>query len=293
MDAAVPDAPAETSDAAARCADGFPRGTPGEPRLVAKLSPAPEGVAVCANGDVFVSLPEASRIVRVPLDAGEPKTYTTMPGRQPLGMTCVGNTLYVADFRGRDAAVLRVAGPGDPGTPLPTLEGDDGYRAMNAVAWVPGVGLFATDATNTLSGRIVRFAETSPGTFTASVASKGLAFPNGITFAPKAKTLDVALTLGSRVVSHPVGAGGLLGKGTDSFAGTPVLDAIDGIARDENDALYVAHYLGGFVGRTPGSARIVSAKEPRSLAFRGGTLLVTSADGLHAVDVGVCGGLSR
>jgi sugar lactone lactonase YvrE len=271
------------------CPDGFPRGTAGAPRLVAALSPAPEGVAVCASGDVFVSIPDQAKILRVPLTGGEPEVWTTLTGRQPLGMTCVGNVLYVVDFRSKDAAVMRILAKDDPGTALPNIDGDNGYSALNAIVSVPGVGLFASDASNTLSGRLVRFAETAPGVFQASVAKTGIAFPNGVAFDPKSNVLDVALTLTSSVVSYPVGNDGTLGKGATSWTGTPVADAIDGIARDENQAIYVAHYLQGYVGRSSDKAKIASAKSPKSLAFRGGTLLFTSDAGLNAVDLGVCG----
>lgn len=271
------------------CADGFARGTSGEPRLVAPISPAPEGVAVCANGDVFVSVPDEAKVLRVPLAGGDPEVYTVLTGRQPLGMTCVGNVLYVVDFRSNDAAVMRVVAKDDPGTALPKIDNDNGYGALNGIVSVPGVGLFASDASNTLSGRIVRFAETAPGVFQASVAKGGIAFPNGLAFDPKSNSLDVSMTLNSKVVTYPVGNDGTLGQGTDSWSGTPVLDAIDGIARDEKQALYVVHYLQGFVARPTDNTKIASAKNPKSLAFRGGTLFFTSEDGLHAVDLGVCG----
>lgn len=271
------------------CADGFSRGVAGTPRLVAALSPAPEGVAVCASGDVFVSIPDEAKVLRVPLAGGDPEVWTVLTGRQPLGMTCVGNDLYVVDFRTKDAAVLRVVAKNDPGTALPKIDGDSGYSALNAIVNVPGVGLFASDASNTISGRLVRFAETAPGVVQASVAKSGLAFPNGVAFDPKSNTLDLSLTLNSKVVSYPVGNDGTLGKGSDSWSGTPILDSIDGIARDENQALYIAHYLTGAVGRPTDKTQIATAKNPKSLAFRGGTLLFTSDAGLHAVDLGVCG----
>lgn len=289
-DAGVSDA--GVSDAAVdpnKCRDGFPRGTASAPRLVAALSPAPEGVAVCANGDVFVSIPDQAKILRVPLTGGDPEVWTVLPERQPLGMTCVGNDLYVVDFRAKDAAVLRVTAKDDPGTALPNIAGDKGYSALNAIVAVPGAGLFVSDASNTLSGRIVRFAETTPGVFQASVAKGGIAFPNGLAFDPKSNSLDLALTLQSKVVSYPIDNTGALGKGTDAWSGTALLDAIDGIARDENQALYVVHYLQGFVARPTDKTKIASAKSPKSLAFRGGTLLFTSENGLHAVDLGVCG----
>jgi sugar lactone lactonase YvrE len=271
------------------CPDGFPRGVAGKPHLVAQLSSQPEGVAACANGDVFASLPDEGKVVRVPLSGGSPETWTTLPGRKPLGMVCVDDVLYVVDFRSSDAAVMRITGQGDPGTPLPKIDNDPGYSALNAIVGVPGLGLYASDASSSLNGRIVFFAETSPGVFHASVAKSGIAFPNGVEFEPKTNTLDVALTLGSRVLSYPIGSNGSLGKPHASSSSVPVIDAIDGIARDENAALYVAHYLQGYITRSTDGAHVATVNTPRSLVFRGGTLLFTSATGLHAVDLGVCG----
>lgn len=278
------------SDAASGtvCPDGFPRGSAAEARRVVELTPQPEGVAVCANGDVFVSIPDEGKVLRVPLTGGTPEVWTTLTGRQPLGMTCVGNVLYVADFRAQDAAVVRITAKDDPGTPLPKIEGDEGYSGLNAVVAVPGVGLYASDRSNKADGRVVLFSETSAGVFRASVAKSGLAYPNGVAFEPVTRTLDVAQTLEAKVLSYPISNGGELGEASPSWSGTPVADAIDGIARDENKALYIAHYVEGYIGR-PDGAKLATALNPKSLAFRGGTLLFTSADGLHAVDLGVCG----
>jgi hypothetical protein len=256
---------------------------------VAQLSSQPEGVAACANGDVFVSLPDEGQVVRVPLSGASPELWTTLPGRKPLGMVCMNNVLFVVDFRSADAAVMRITGKDDPGTPLPKIGNDPGYSALNAIVGVPGLGLFASDASNTVNGRIVFFAETAPGVFHASVEKSGIAFPNGVEFEPKTNTLDVALTLGSRVLSYPIGNDGSLGKPNSAWSSIPIVDAIDGIARDENAALYVAHYLQGYISRSTDGAHVATVNTPRSLVFRGGTLLFTSATGLHGVDLGICG----
>lgn len=272
-----------------RCADGFPRGTPSEQRLVRAFSPALEGVAVCPNGDVFVSQPDEAKIFRVPLDGSEPELWTTLPGHQPLGMDCASDgVLYAADFGNKDASVFRIAAKNDPGAPLPKIAGDKGYGAMNGVAAVKGVGIYATDGSNTLSGRIVLFAERSPNVFEASVAKGGLAFPNDVAFDATTKRLDATLTVNSQVLSYPVAADGALGDRTIPWSGTFAVDALDGLAVAEDGDRYVARYLNGFVARTSGG-KVAEMKEPKSLAFRGGTLLVTGATGLFAVDLGVCG----
>lgn len=282
-----------TQDAVANgdlCPDGFPRGTPSAARLVQSFSPALEGVAVCPNGDVFVSQPSEAKIFRVPLDGSPPELWTTLPGHQPLGMDCASDgVLYAADFGTKDASVFRITAKGDPGTPLPKIPGDSGYRAMNGVAAVKGVGIYATDRSNALNGRIVFFAEKAPNVFEASVAKGGLAFPNDVAFNPNTNRLDVTLTVNSQVLSYPVAPGGALGKRSIPWTGMLVFNALDGLAIAENNDRYVARYLNGIVSRTSDGKKVAGMKEPKSLAFRGGTLLITAATGLFAVDLGVCG----
>jgi hypothetical protein len=205
-------------------------------------------------------------------------------------MDCASdNVLYAADFGTKDASVFRVAAKDDPGTPLPKIPGDGGYKAMNGVAAVKGVGIYATDATNTLNGRIVFFAEKAPGVFEASVARHGLPFPNDLDFNPSTNALNVTLTVNAQVASFPVGAGGALGKVGIPWAGLLVVDSLDGLAVAEKNDRYVARYLRNFVSRTSDGKRVATLSAPKSLAFRGGTLLVTGNTGLFAVDLGVCG----
>lgn len=280
-------------DTVDRCPDGFPRGTPSDARVVQSFAPALEGVAVCPNGDVFVSQPETAKIFRVPLDGSSPELWTTLSGHQPLGMDCASDgVLYVADFGSEDATVFRIASQNDPGTPLPTIPGDGGYRAMNGVAAVTGVGIYATDATNTINGRIVLFAETAPGVFEASVVKGGLPFPNDVAINPSTGNLDVTMTVNSQVRSFPVAPDGALGDETVTWSGTFALDALDGLVVAEGDDRYIAHYLQGKVRRSSDGEIVASMAEPKSLAFRGGTLFVTAKTGLFAVDLAVCGAAS-
>ncbi|NUP06009.1 MAG: hypothetical protein HOW73_08120 [Polyangiaceae bacterium] len=273
-----------------RCPDGFPRGTASDVRLVQAFSPALEGVAVCPNGDVFVSQPETASIFRVALDGSEPELWTTLPGHQPLGMDCASDgVLYVADFGSDDASVFRIAAKNDPGTALPNIPGDGGYHAMNGVAVVDGVGIYATDATNTLTGRIVLFAEQSPNVFEASVVKSGLPFPNDVAFNPATGKLDVTMTVNSQVFSYPVAEDGMLGSRSVTWSGTVALDAIDGLAVAESNDRYIARYLQGKVSRSSDWKTVANMAEPKSLAFRGGTLFITAKTGLYAVDLAVCG----
>jgi len=283
-DANIPDA-----DRVDLCPDGFPRGTPGNARLVAKLASPPEGIAVCPNGDVFVSIPDEAKILRVPLDGNAPELWATLAGRQPLGMDCLDGTLFVVDFRSNDAAVLRIAAKGAQAEALPPIEGGTGYSALNGIVAIKGRGIYVSDASNTPFGRIVLFTETAPGKYVASVAKSGIAFPNGLAFDSKAETLDVALTLQSQVLAFTADADAGLGTGKVTWSGVPLVDSIDGIAIDEHKALYVAHNPQGYVGRTSDDSKLATMKEPKSLAFRGGVLLITGAEGLYGKPLGICG----
>lgn len=273
-----------------RCPDGFPHGTTSELRLVHAFSPSLEGVAVCPSGDVFVSQPETATIFRVPLDDSAVEPWAVLAGHQPLGMDCAHDgSLYVADFGSEGASVFRISAQGDTGTALPTVPGDGGYHGMNGVAAVEGVGIYATDASNSLGGRIVLFTETSPGLFEASIVKTGLPFPNDVAFNPSTGRLDATMTVNSQVFSYPVASDGSLGGPSISWSGTVGLDALDGIAVAEANDRYIAHYLQGKVSRSSDSQTVATVTEPRSLAFRGGTLLITSKTGLYAMDLGVCG----
>lgn len=245
---------------------------------------------MCPNGDVFVSQPDVAKIFRVPLDGSAPELWTTIPGHQPLGMDCASDgVLYAADFGSKNASVFRIAAKNDPGTPLPKIPGDGGYKAMNDVVVVDGVGIYATDASNTINGRIVFFAQKAPNVFEASVAKGGLPFPNALAFHPSTKALDVTVTVNSQVFSYPVAPGGALGKRSIPWTGLVIFDALDGVAAAENNDRYVARYLRNFVSRTSDGKKVATMKEPKSLAFRGGTLLVTGTTGLFAIGLGVCG----
>ncbi|WP_394845511.1 SMP-30/gluconolactonase/LRE family protein [Pendulispora brunnea] len=271
------------------CPDGFPRGKASDSRLVAKLSPSPEGVAVCPNGNVFVSIPDQGTVLRIPLDGTPPEVWATLTGRQTLGLACTEGTLFAVDFRSNDAAVIRIAGKGAAGEPLPNLEDGGSFRAMNGIVAMKGRGLYVSEASNTANGRIIFFSETAPNTYKATVAKGGLPFPNGLAFDSKSGTLHVALTLRSQVLAFATEADGGVGTGDVVWSGTPLIDSIDGMAIDENKAIYVAHYLQGYVGRSPDNAKVATMKEPRSLAFRGGSLLVTGAEGLYEKPLGICG----
>jgi hypothetical protein len=257
--------------------------------LITKLSSAPEGVAKCADGNVFVSLPDTAQILRVPLDGGVPEVWTTLTGRHPLGMACADNVVWVVDFGTNNAPVLTVASKGDPGTPMPLVEGGGPYGAMNGVIVIKGHGIYATDQSTSLTaGRIIRFQQIN-GSYQASVVKSGLAFPNDLAYDPNTHSIDLTLTLASQVLTFGLDADGGLGPPTVSYSSIPMVDAFDQVSRDENNALYVAHYLWGYVGRTSDGAMISGLNQPRGLTFRGGTLLITTQDGLYAAPLGVCG----
>jgi sugar lactone lactonase YvrE len=273
-----------------RCADGLPRGTPSAQHLILALNPSAEGVTVCPNGDVFVSRTTDGQILRVPLDGSAPEVWTTHARRQWAGIACdAKGVLFAADF-GMDApTAVRIATKDDPGTPLPAIDNGPSYQGLNGIVAVDGLGIYASD---TNVGMIVRFAEIPGGTFEASLAADNLPKANGLAYDPSSRKLYVALTWLAQIVSFEVAQDGSLGARKDEWTGF----GPDGVAVDESGDLYAANYLGGYVARLADDAKIATLTGPASLAFRGGTLLMTeynnrgAAPGaLHAVDLGVCG----
>ena len=160
------------------------------------------------------------------------------------------------------------------------------------------------------AGLIVRFAEVAPGRFEGSVVQDGLPGANGLAYDPRLKTLYVVLTgmlnesgiADSSVESFPLHDDGTLGVRTTLWTSPNWLDGADGLAIDEHGVLYRANQLSGTVNRMSDEAVIAKVPNPASLAFRGGTLLITDfkmlgplqgPGGVYSVSLGVCGGALR
>ncbi len=290
------------------CPDGFPRGA-GSSGLseVASLSPSPEGVTVCPDGDAYVSLAAAHQIWRVPGDGTEPTLHTTLGDRMPAGLTCdEAGRIFVADF-GLDesspaAACLRVDFGGHEGLVLPNTVGGEPLADPNGIIYLPGMGVYMSDSAN---GWIVRFVEEAPDTYSATLVASGpalrglVAGSNGLAFHADVGKLYVAISFPPSVQSFVVARDGSLSAATEEWI-PPLgsrLQPLDGVAVDETGELYVAKYFNHEVVRTSDHTTVAAFTNPASLAWRGGTLLITSyvmgvdaIGGLHALDLGVCGG---
>jgi sugar lactone lactonase YvrE len=298
------------------CPDGFARGTAGEAtRRIAILDPSPEGVGACANGDVFAGAGE--QLWRIPLDGKAPEPFATLPGRSLEGIVCDDRgRIFVADISAL-AALVSGAPPALPPAVL-MLEGDGTGEAVplvledppvqltgyNGLLWVPERGIYTTDMG---AGLIVRFEEVALGAFEGSVAQDGLPGANGLAYDARSKTLYVVLTgmlndtgvADSSVESFPLHDDGTLGARRTVWTSPNWLDGADGLAIDDQGVLYRANQLSGTVSRMSDEAVVAHVPNPASLAFRGGTLLISDfkilgplqgPGGVYAVDLGVCGG---
>jgi sugar lactone lactonase YvrE len=174
----------------------------------------------------------------------------------------------------------------------------------NGLLWVPGRGIYTTDM---FAGVIVRFEEVAPNEFVGSVVQDKLPGANGLAYDPRLQTLYVVLTgmlndtgiSDSSVESFPLLEDGTLGMRTTHWKSPNWLDGADGLAIDEHGVLYRANQLSGTVSRMSDEAVVAKVPNPASLAFRGGTLLISDfkmlgplqgPGGVYAVDLAVCGG---
>lgn len=279
------------------CPDGFTRGQPARaPRKIASMTPSPEGVTVCPNGDVFVARDPSGEVWRVQLD-GQQELWATMGDRRPAGITCdERGRLFVATFArsGQQATLgpVMITGQGSEAIELPQPTAATPISGLNGIVAVPGVGVYASDTSN---GNLVLWRETSDGVFTASVVASNVALANGLAFAPSSRSLYANASGAWQLLQFTVGEDGTLSDRRN--VPVPFMLFMDGVAVDEKGDLYVADWLGGSVNRASTRRSVLRIPNPASLAFRGGTLLVTdyklgdpNAEGaLYAIDLGVCG----
>lgn len=296
---AEPDAASDAGSCSDCCADGFPRGVKGSgPRLVRAFTPSPEGVTVCPSGDVFVALDGSGEIWRVSGSGAAAERWASVGARRPAGLSCdAQGRLFVAIFSvsgGNGAPSLAmISGKDQPAVMLPAPTGA-ALTGLNGVLAIAGLGVYATDSS---TGRVVRWAESTPGTFSASVVANNAPGANGLAFNPRTRKLYVAGSFEQLVYSYSVGSDGSIGARATAFRGNELAGFFDGVAVDANGALYAASYLAGKVVRSPDNTLVGGIANPASLAFRGGTLFVTdykvlsssAAGGLYAIDLGVCG----
>jgi hypothetical protein len=288
----------------ASCADGFPRGAASsERRAVRRTMPTIEGVAVCPNGDVFVTAASLSEVWRIPLAGGEPEVWYKQQGGVFAGLDCdAQNHLYAADFGWLTAAgnVVSISGK-NTGTLLPSPD-DSATQGYHSVLAVAGKGVYASD---TVAGRIMLWHDVN-GVLTATPASYAVDGPNGLALGTDGRlyvALNNSALLDDEVVSFAIGSDGTLTDRTRAWTGP---HDISGIAIDENGTLYITFPSEGKVVRASDGATVATATNTAGLAFRGGTLLYTDFDRsgsrsekltgiisttgqLWAIELGVCG----
>lgn len=292
------------------CNDGFPRGEGAmELTEVARFTPAPEGVTVCPGGDVFVSLFAAGEIWRLPVDGSGPVLYTTLEGRGPAGLACDDEgRIFAADFGregGGPSGCVRIDHEGHEGLSLPNEVGGEAFTEPNGIAFVPGAGIYMSDSKR---GLIARFVEDAPDTYSVTLAASGAdligfldgAFTgaNGLAYRVETRTLYCAVSTMPRLQAYEVALDGSLPETpTTMYEHAAVGHALDGSAVDENGGLYVAKWLRGELLRVSDEEVIATFPNPASLAWRGGTLFMTSyiigaeeEGSLQSIDIGACGG---
>ncbi|HTU59293.1 MAG TPA: SMP-30/gluconolactonase/LRE family protein [Polyangiales bacterium] len=282
------------------CSDGFARGEAAQrPRKIASMTPSPEGVTVCPNGDVFVARDPSGEVWRVQLD-GQQDLWASLGDRRPAGITCdEKGRLFVATFStqsGKQASLgpVMISGKGADPIELPQPTAAKPISGLNGIVAVPGVGVYASDTSN---NNIVFWQETAENVFGASVVASDVALANGLAYAPSKRALYVNASGAWQLLQFTVAEDGALGDRRD--VPVPLMLFMDGVAVDEKGDLYVADWLGGSVTRISTRRSVLRLANPASLAFRGGTLLVTdyklgdaqSKGGLHAIDLGICGAL--
>jgi sugar lactone lactonase YvrE len=282
------------------CQDGFARGEAAQgPRKIASMTPSPEGVTVCPNGDVFVARDPSGEVWRVQLD-GQQELWASLGDRRPAGITCDDKgRLFVATFStksGKQASLgpVMISGQGSEPIELPQPPAATPIAGLNGIAAVPGVGIYASDTSN---NNIVLWQETTENAFAARVVASDVALANGLAYAPSKRGLYVNASGAWQLLQFTVAEDGALNDRRD--VPVPFMLFMDGVAVDEKGDLYVADWLGGSVTRISTRRSVLRIPNPASLAFRGGTLLVTDyklgdarAEGaLHAIDLGVCGAL--
>jgi len=268
-------------------------------KLLTTFSPPGAGLAVCPNGDVFVTREGPNEVWRIPKGGGEAARYVATPGTVPAGIVCdEKNRLFVSMFALRDSttykslSVLLIADAQTPPVQLPAPKTGETTATPNGLALGPKSILYMTD---TVGGVIYRIREVMPGTFETTSVVKDLTGPIAAAYDPAAKKLHVALATGMRVVTFKVADDGALSEQTTLATVEPGL--LSGIALDEKGTVYVSEQLTGNVLRVPGSEAVATAMRPAGLAFRGGKLWFTEffeaesnmSGGLYEIALGVCG----
>lgn len=292
------------------CADGYPRGQGSmESTVIHTFTPSPEGVTVCPSGEVFVSLYDSGEIWRITDDGSSVSLYTTLQSRKIAGLTCDDQSrIFAADFgdpeSGIEPGCVRVDYQGHEGSTLPTTAEGEPFEDPNGIVFVPGKGIYMSDSQK---GIIVFFQEKENGDYLATIADSGdhikgaiaISGVNGLTYHAEANKLYAVVSLDPALYSYTIESDGSLTEMTEMKSAEVESQEhmFDGVIVDEEMDVYIASYLKGEVIRFSDGESIVSWTNAASLAFRGGTLYVTSfffdatqEGGLLAIDLGICSG---
>jgi sugar lactone lactonase YvrE len=232
------------------------------------------------DGRLYVSDFYTGHVLAVDLDGeGEPETVVTVPG-QPSGLGWLpdGSMLVVSM---RDRRVLRLRDGGEPEVHADLSELAP-WHLNDMVVDAEGrayVGNFGFDLMSGAPIRTTAIVRIDPDGST-TVAAEDLHFPNGTVILPDGRTLVVAETLAGRLTAFDVGDDGALSnrrvwaKLSDATDTEDMGELIaaggvapDGLALDEEGAIWVADALGGRVLRVREGGEVVEEIAPGTGVF--------------------------
>ncbi|MET0388768.1 MAG: SMP-30/gluconolactonase/LRE family protein [Polyangiales bacterium] len=266
--------------------------------VLAMFTPSPADVAVCPNGDVFVTLDGQDEVWRVPTEpAGAPVRHAAVTGVQPAGIACdAQGRLFVAAFALRDNSPYDAPGvlviDGADAAPRAVTPPRVGFLTPNGIAAADGVGVYVSD---TLAGTITLLREIQ-GEWVATIEARNLLGVNGLAYDSAKGTLYATNSLNQALVSFDVARAGGLSSQRLRWVG-PLGAQLDEVEVNADGELYVAAYGGGAVYRVADESVVARLTHPASLAFHGDSLLITDyhlneptiEGGLYRLALGACG----
>jgi sugar lactone lactonase YvrE len=232
------------------------------------------------DGRMYVSDFYTGHVVAIDLDGGgDPETVVTVP-EQPSGLGWMpdGSMLVVSM---RDRRVLRVRDGGEPEvhadlSELAPWHLNDMVVDTRGRAYVGNFGFDLMSGARIRATGIIRVDADG----TATLVADDLLFPNGTVITPDARTLVVAETLAGRLTAFDLGDDGALSnrrvwaklsEATDTEDMGELLaaggTAPDGMALDEEGAIWTADALGGRVLRVREGGEVVEEISPGTGVF--------------------------
>jgi gluconolactonase len=246
----------------------------------------PEGPAWNGSGKIYVSNCYADWVAV--LSEGRMDTFVVRP-TEPFDFGKTNGLAFGPDgfLYGCDYGSGTIVRFAETGTCEVVLEGYQGHRfnRPNDLAFDPSGNLYFTDPhlydPENRDGVVYKY---SLSTGEIRPVYEDLAFPNGIAFSGDGKSLYVCESALNRVLKFPVDDQGNMGRYT-VFSEMPGGDP-DGLAIDQKNNVYVAHFGGGLVYKfTPGGMIAdtirVPGKKPTNVEFAGAdlrTLYITEVE---------------